>query len=275
MSRNIAIGIVTYNPDGNLISRLSLSLASGFDLYVFDNSPENKIINVFCRNRQNCKYFTCGKNVGLGFGLSTICAQAYYDSYPALLFFDQDTIFDRSTLGFVEDMFINKGNLAAHYSAIIFNSKNVDNVNTGSNFLLKDVLIAINSGSLYFLENLKKLNWHNESYFVDCVDYEFCLNSNNHGFKIAECSNTPGFDHKSEQGDVQYIIFGKKCQLRKYSPRRVFDTIYENTRLFFAAVRTGNRSFSYAIMRSLAIYLLFQVVVRLVNISKTKKEIQK
>ena len=157
----------------------------------------------------------------------------------------------------------------------MFNSKNSANVGVASRFMFKDVLMSINSGSLYFLENLNKLNWYNESYFVDCVDYEFCLNSNNHGFKIGECSNTPGFDHKSEQGDFEYMIFGKMRQIRKYSLNRVFDYIYASTRLFFTAVKTCNRLFSFAIIRLLAIYLLFQVIVRLINISITKKEISK
>lgn len=273
--RKIAIGIVTYNPTPSLTLRLDLTLALGFALYIFDNSPQNGIVRDFCKSQNNCRYLTCGKNVGLGFGISSICAQAYYDSYPALLFFDQDTIFDHSTLDFVEELYINKCNMAEHYSAIIFNSKDFDRVNTGNKFLLKDVLMSINSGSLYFLENLKKLDWYNESYFVDCVDYEFCLNSSNHGFKIAECSNTPGFDHESEQGDFENKIFGKSVRLRKYPTRRVFSTIYASTRLFFAALKKGNKLFSFAIMRSLLIYLLIQVKARLINISITKKEISK
>lgn len=268
--RKIAIGIVTYNPTPSLTSRINLALVSGFTLYIFDNSPQNGTVRDFCKSHNNCKYLTCGKNVGLGFGISSVCAQAYYDTYPALLFFDQDTIFDRSTLDFVEEFYISRGNLVEHYSAIIFNSKNVDSVNTGNKFLIKDVLLSINSGSLYFLENLKKLNWYNESYFVDCVDYEFCLNSNNHGFKIAECSNTPGFDHKSEQGDFEHRVFGKMVRLRKYPSKRIFDTIHASTRIFFAAVKKFNISFSYAIIRYLAIYLLCQGKARLINIS-TKK----
>jgi len=274
--RKIAIGIVTYNPTPSLTSRIDLALAAGFALYIFDNSPQNETVREFCKSHNNCIYITCGKNVGLGFGISSVCAQAYYDSYPALLFFDQDTIFDHSTLDFVEELYINKGNMAVHYSAIIFNSKDVDRVNTENKFLLKDVLMSINSGSLYFLENLKKLNWYNESYFVDCVDYEFCLNSSNHGFKIAECSNTPGFDHKSEQGDFENRIFGKLVRLRKYPPRRVFSTIYASTSIFFTAVRTGNQSFSLAIIRSLIIYLLIQVKARLIDIfTKGKRNFEK
>jgi hypothetical protein len=40
--RKIAIGIVTYNPNKTLISRLELTITFGF-FYIFDNSPENII----------------------------------------------------------------------------------------------------------------------------------------------------------------------------------------------------------------------------------------
>ena len=267
MDRKIAIGVVTYNPSGNLISRLSLALASGFILYIFDNSPEDGIVQNFRNNRQTCRYFTCGKNVGLGFGISTVCAQAYYDSFPALIFFDQDTIFNRRTLDFIEDFYINNANIASNYSAIVFNSKNSGDC-AGSNFIFKDVLLARSSGSLFFLENLKKLNWHNETYFVDCVDYGFCLNSNNNNLKIGECSMAPGFDHESEQPDVKYMVFGKERLLRKYSTKRIIDTIFASARLLITSVITKNIAFSVATIRSLAIYLYGQCVVRLINAFK-------
>ncbi len=267
MNREIAIGVVTYNPGGNLISRLSLVMASGFILYIFDNSPEDGIVQNFCNSKQACRYFTCGKNVGLGFGISTVCAQAYYDSFPALIFFDQDTIFNRSTLDFIEDFYINNANIASNYSAIVFNSKNSGDC-AGSNFIFKDVLLARNSGSLFFLENLKKLNWHNATYFVDCVDYEFCLNSNNNNLKIGECSMAPGFDHESEQPDVKYMVFGKERLLRKYPAKRIIDTISASTRLLITSITTRNFVFFTAIIRSLAIYLYWQSVVRFINVFK-------
>lgn len=271
--RKIAIGYVTYNPTPSLISRLDLALAAGFALYIFDNSPQNETVREFCKSHNNCIYLTCGKNVGLGFGISSVCAQAYYDSYSALLFFDQDTVFDKNTLDFIEDFYIYNANITNRYSSIVFNSKNIGDVGArfsdpANRFIFKDVLMAINSGSLYFLENLKKINWHNETYFVDCVDYEFCLNSNNNNLKIGECSLTPGFDHESEQGDGKYKIFGKSYSTREYSMSRIRDYISASLRLLISSVRTRNFSFAVETCRLLAGYLVYQFIARVINCSR-------
>ncbi len=268
--RKIAIGIVIYNPTPSLISRIDLSLAAGFTLYIFDNSPQNGTVEDFCRSHNNCKYITCGKNVGLGIGISSVCAQAFYDSYPALLFFDQDTVFDKSTLDFIEEFYAYNANLTNSYSAIVFNAKNIGDVVAASGapndkFIFRDVPLAINSGSLYFLENLKRINWHNETYFVDCVDYEFCLNSNIHNLKIGECSLTPGFDHVSEQGDFKYKIFGKTYSMRQYPMRRIIDYILASLRIIISSVRTRNFAFTVETCRVMAGYLVYLFRARLIK----------
>lgn len=271
--RSIAIGFVIYNPSTSLIPRMNLALESGYTLYIFDNSPKTGIVRNFCKKEANCKYITCGKNVGLGFGISSVCAQAYYDSFHALIFFDQDTIFNQSTLFFIEDFYVNHHNLESSYSSIVFNGKKVDDSDVKNENIVKDIILSISSGSLFFLENVNKLNWHNHKYFVDCVDYEFCLNSIVNNFKIGECSNTPGFDHVTEQADVKYNIFGKEIMLRKYSKKRILNTIAASTRLLLASIISWNMRYSAAIMRSLVLYLNWQLVVRLIEVFKTKKRI--
>lgn len=277
MNRKIAIGVVTYKPNISLTLRLQNAIASGFSVYIFDNSPKDELIRQFCRrsNAGSVKYITCGKNVGLGFGISSVCAEAYYDSYPALIFFDQDTVFDSSTLDFIEDFYINNTNMASNYSAVVFDSKKSGDSDKGNKFKFRDVLLARSSGSLFFLENLNKLNWHNEKYFVDCVDYEFCLRSNNNNFKIGECLTTPGFDHESDQPDVKYMILGKERLLREYSIKRIFDTTFASMKLFFTSIANMNFVFSYVIIRSFALYLYWQILVRIINVFKLKKWILK
>lgn len=265
MSRTIAIGLVIYQPGPRLLSRLQLALESGFAVYVFDNSPQKRDVREFCRNRANCTYVTCGKNLGLGIGISAVCAQAYYDSHSALLFFDQDTVFRESTLVFIENFYKQNSDLASSYSAIVFNAAKLDSARNKGEAMVKDVLMAISSGSLFFLDNLRKLNWHNERYFVDCVDYEFCLNSSNNNLKIGECSITPGFDHRSEQPDERYLIFGKERLIRKYSGRRILDTLSASARLIITSITTGNRRFLVGMVRSVSIYVTFQVLVRLID----------
>lgn len=268
IEKKISLGFVIYKAEITLVDRIKLASSLGFKCYIFDNSPDDQTYNKIFKRSTNCTYSTVGKNVGLGFGISGVCAQAYYDGSDALLFFDQDTVFNSSTLDFIEDFYIKRKILEDTYSSVVFNAKNIIHNKEQSQFEIKNVLLAISSGSLFFLKRLKEINWHNHTYFVDCVDYEFCLNSNNHNLKVGECSNTPGFDHISEQADSEYFIFGKKRMMRKYSFSRIKDTTTASLRLFITSIFTLNPRFAYAIMRSVGIYLFFQFLVRILNFFK-------
>lgn len=271
MKRKIAIGLVIYNSNASLIFRLQEIIKLGFSVYIFDNSPDNDSTRVFAQkyDHKTLRYITCGKNVGLGYGITALCAEAYYEEFGALVFFDQDTVFKGETIEFIENFYTNNQSLKSSYSTIVFNSKN------HGNNKIKDVLLAISSGSMFFLENLKKINWHNEKYFVDCVDYEFCLRSNNNNLKIGEYSSTPGFDHESEQPDVKYMFFGRAVLLRKYSAARMVDAISASVKLIGASIRTINFVFAYTMARSLFLYVSFQVLARIVSLYQHKKEISK
>ena len=260
--KKIAIGFVVYNPSINLIYRLQETLLLGFTVYIFDNSPEKSIIRNFIKGRGSIKYATSGKNLGLGIGLSTICAQAYYDDCPALVFFDQDTFFSAETLIAIEKYYINNQHLVSNYSSVVFNSRNIGQKNNGFVNCFEDVLLSRNSGSLFFLENVKRMNWHNEKYFVDGVDYEFCLNSQLNNYRIGEYSCTPGFDHAVEQGDKKYKFFGKTYSMRKYSWYRIMDTAHSSVKLIFRSVFHGKIQFAVRITRLLSIYIVTQLLVR-------------
>jgi rhamnosyltransferase len=211
------------------------------------------------------------KNVGLGLGMASVCAQAYYDGHSALLFFDQDTIFKSDTLSFIEEFYINRPDLSTKYSAITFNAKKFQSLTNIDSQHIKNVLLVINSGSLFFLGNLKKLNWHNEKYFVDCVDYEFCLNSKISGFEIGGFSFTPGFDHSSEQDDTSYQVFGRTYSMRAYSITRIYDTCSASLKLMLKSIATAQIKFFFVIFRLLAIYIATQLFVRIFGWLFTKR----
>lgn len=262
-----ALGIVVYGPGKQLLDRLQTAHRCGLDLYIYDNSPDNDLVRNYCRETTRCHYLTAGKNVGLGIGIASISALAYYDKHDALLFFDQDTVFGAETLAFIAEFFVQQRALCVGYSAIVFNAKQLAD-SLGERFAVRDVLLAISSGSLFFLENLKRLKWHNTSYFVDCVDYEFCLNSANNQLRIGECQHLPGFDHQAEQDDISYSIFGQKRSLRAYKLRRIVDTTTASIRLLIAATASGNTRYFVAILRSYLLYILWQIVARLVKFLK-------
>lgn len=268
MDERFAVGLVVYGPPGDLIGRLQLLRRLGEPLYVFDNSPQDPRVRDALRGFEGATYITAGKNLGLGVGLSAICAQAHYDSFANLLFFDQDTVFDQDTLDFV-GRFIREagGRFAGRYSAVVFASGDQDTPGRASDgdWQVTDVTFAISSGSLFFLQQLKALGWHNETYFVDGVDYELCLRSRAAGLKVGRCGDAPGFDHVSGQPDRRIRLLGRDLSVRRYSAARIRDAIGAYVRLFFSSVRLGQWRFAGGVLRSCAIYLTGQVMARIVR----------
>ena len=260
----IALGLVVYNPPSSLLKRMALAMSAGWDVFIYDNSPVEGEIRSFCTGHESCRYFTAGKNVGLGYGMSAITAQAYYSGYSSLLFFDQDTGFNLNTLAFIERFYAMNGSMADAYSSVVFNTKYAGSGPSEAEFVTRDVLLSINSGSLYFLDNVRKLNWFNETFFVDCVDYEFCLRSSEARMKTAACVNTPGYDHVTEQDDASYFVFGQSRRLRRYSRSRVIGSILAMTRLCWAATIRLNGRYFFVFVRYLMLFIFWQIVVRFI-----------
>jgi rhamnosyltransferase len=261
-AKNFAVGFVIYSPPPEFLARIEWLGRNGYRVYIYDNSPEQGATREAVKNLENVVYATAGKNLGLGIGLSTVCAQAYYDSAGALLFFDQDTVFDASTLEFV-GRFCSEAQVEfqTSYTAVVFGS---GGSRSGRAYGICDVKLAISSGSLFFLDSLKSLGWHNETYFVDGVDYELCLRSLARNLKIGRCPDTPGFDHVSGQPDVTVRVFGKPLLLRRYRLSRIADTTLAYSRVFFAALRLGQLKFAGSMFRSYAIYVYGQIIARII-----------
>ena len=260
----MAIGFVIYGPEKSFYERLELIDKVGAPFYVYDNSPEIVDAKVRMESLLHGRYLSSGKNQGLGVGLSDLCQSAYKENFDGLLFFDQDTGFNLKTISFIQSfMNQNIGHLLEKYSAITFSGAQSNTSKKGNDELFADVDFAINSGSIFILKNLKKLGWHNKSYFVDGVDYEFCLRSHIAGFKIGKFFNTPCFDHESEQPDRVVTIFGKKLLVRRYSASRMQDTLHSYVRLIYTSIASFELTYAFLFVRSMSIYLFGQILSRL------------
>lgn len=132
----------------------------------------------------------------------------------------------------------------------------------GTDHRLVEQLLAISSGMLFVLDNVARMGWHNPRYFVDGVDYEFCLRARARGYKIAVCSGAPGFDHVTDQADKDHVLFGRPLRLRKYPWRRVFDSLGAYARLSLTSLGRGDLRGLGAVVRSMTIYILAQCLAR-------------
>ena len=260
----IAIGFVIYRPESSFYERLELIEKAGISFYVYDNSPEIPYAKLKIESLLHARYISSGKNEGLGVGLSDLCQGAYQEDFDGLLFFDEDTGFHLKTISFIQSfMNENIGYLLEKYSAVAFSGAQSNTSKKGNDKLFFDVDFAINSGSLFILKNLEKLGWHNKSYFVDGVDYEFCLCSHIAGFRVGKYFDTPYFDHESEQPDRVVTIFGKRLLVRRYSASRIQDALHSYLRLIYTSITSFELTYAFLFVRSMSIYLFGQILSRL------------
>lgn len=258
-----AIGLVIYFPEESLIKRIDLMVELGYKVYVFDNSAFVSKYSRAIQKTPNITYLTAGKNVGIGFSLATLCATAYAHGQLNLLFLDQDTGISQQTLKFISATSqCLPIDILQEYAALVFNGKIADNSS------IQEVPLAISSGSLFNLSVLKKIGWHNENYFVDCVDYEFCIRARRHGFKIGQISNTPDFDHVTEQPDRCINIIGRRVLVRRYSASRIKDTLGAYTKLIAGGIFSNSLSDTLMLIRSASIYIGNQLIANLIKEKK-------
>lgn len=259
--QDLAIGFVTFRPDPSFYDRVALACGMGLQVFVFDNAPTaTDHARLGTPEQRYLHYTTAGNNVGLGVGLSVVCASAYAHGCEYLLFFDQDTRFTADTLDYARSLLQRHvAQMKASHAAMMLQAPR----GGSADHQPIDTLLAISSGTLFFLRNVARIGWHNPRYFVDGVDYEFCLRARSRNYRIAVCSGAPGFDHVSDQADTTRILFGRHLRLRKYPRSRLVDSLSAYVRLAATSLGRGDLRALYSVVRSMAIFVLGQSLARL------------
>lgn len=266
----LVIGVVTFNPTKQSVDRIFWLTSIGFKVFIFDNSVlvnkdfEDRLIkntNVYFESRE--------KNLGLGYGITSICKNAYRKDFRMIFFLDQDTSIAEQSMNFLQSFLLEHTNLANTFASITFDSSPGKFDNQGKAFI-EEVSFTINSGTLFFLENLKQIGWHNKNYFVDCVDYEFCLRARHNKLKIGKFYGIPGFNHQLEQPDITYKFFNKELRIRRYGKKRILDTVSGYFKLLYSALTYFEILYFFLMLKSFFIYLFGQVFAALF-IPKDKK----
>ena len=252
---HFCLGIVTFNPPEKIISKIEIALLNGLDVFIYDNSSKDSFFKNLSHYK-NFHYFQNKHNVGLGLALRELCMTAHKEKYVGMLYFDQDTNFSKETLDFIENYFYKNKFIFNKVGSFFFNNK------TSIHASKRRILIH-NNGTLFNLSNLKKINWHDKSYFLDCIDYKYCLDCELAKQEIIEVMNTPGLDHLVDQDGELIPIFGKKFSLcRVYSGQRFIDTLHKGFKIFFTAILNLRFYFGILIARFLIIYIIFQIYAR-------------
>lgn len=248
-----------------------MALSRNYKIFLFDNSPGSSFIPAEVLDNSNLFYFTFHKNAGIGAALRFMGSYAYNNDFDFLLYFDQDTIFSDLTLEYVEN-FLNLSIENRTFSfeglfSITFRDGIIKNAAregeiSSTYFTIHRTDLTISSGTVFEIEKLKKIGWHDDSYFIDGVDYFICLLAQKNGFYVAEIFDTPGLDHKTDQGDISCKIFSKVIRARRYPAYRIKNYLISSVKLIAMATKMRSRT-AIVLVRMLFLYIIVQLVMYL------------
>ena len=274
MNNKFAIGFILYKPTNETIDRIIEFSNLGFTIFIYDNDFSSSFENLF--NDLNIKYYTKNKNVGLSIALHCLCLNAKLAGFHSLLYFDQDTFFNKKTILFINEYLESLLNtqyvslnsvVCTTFRDLPLKHKTWNNLNAIilNNQTLHSVYFTINSGSMYMLDKFFNYNWFDHSYFVDGVDYAFCINSKKNNYLILEIYNVPGLDHDLEQGNDFIKLFGKTYRGRPYNFKRNLDFVGAHLKLILKSFSLFSPKATLLLFKSITYYLITQLIFKIIK----------
>lgn len=192
-------GMVTlYNPTNDDIKNINTYIDDIDVLYVIDNT-EGKDNKDKLPNNKKIKYIFNNENIGVATALNIAAEKAREEGYEWLLTMDQDTkVKDGVIKGLKEDIIKQDMSKVAILTPW-HNTKNV--YDKKPDYRFDDPHDVMTSANILNLEILKKLGGFIDWFFIDGIDFEYCMRLHKAGYKILRDNNLE-VDHSL--GDIFY-----------------------------------------------------------------------
>lgn len=238
MTRGIAAGIVTFNPD---IQRLTESLKALYrqveTIYIYDNGSINfSDIEVLSNKFGNTQLFFSESNKGIAYALNRIYEEAIKDSYKWLLTLDHDSIVPHNIVEEFTKCFGKFKDIGVICPFIFDKRRTVPLMTAHEEY--ESTNFCMTSGSLVNLEIWELIGRYDEWLFIDLVDDDFCAKLIVNGFKIIRV-NKIKLNHElghltrskyarliNKVADVSGIEFLRKLEYkREVNPLRLYYSI--------------------------------------------------
>jgi rhamnosyltransferase len=231
-------------------------LDAGYEAIVYDNTDEPVAGFENLVEYNNLKLFQNGQNAGLGKALNLLMRYAQEKAFAFALYFDQDTLFSLQSLRYIAMWLDEFYGQYDGFAAIRFSSEEHNEIVQ----LLRAAFarLMISSGSLFQLEALQKAGWHDENYFVEGVDYKFCLDAHHAGFRLGEVRHCPDIDHESLQPLEKSRMFGHEIIYRRYPMQRHLRFVGALLRLSGSALMRAELRYGFIFFRNIFTHLVAQ-----------------
>ena len=228
--------MVVYNPDSTLEQNIKALLNEVGRLVVVDNCSEPSI-----RSRVEGLAATCNfeviwnkENIGLAAGLNIgIRSALANEQYQWIATFDQDS---RVFPGFGETIlaaysvcqFRDKVALIAPHHVPSLEVSNEQPPHDGLQF--QEITVALQSGSLFSRSAFKDVGLFDEAFFIDYVDFEFCLRLRKHRFRLIEATESPIYHRVGTP--TRHKFLGIRCTVFNHNPLRRYYAARNRLRVY-------------------------------------------
>lgn len=182
--------VILYNPNKqDVIKNIGTYLPYIDRLYLIDNSL-NDNHSLFQNIDNKIVYLWNGGNIGIAAALNNAAKKAIDEGYDWLLTMDQDSQFKDDSLSclkkYIEDY---KSDISKLAIVSPFHDTVLNDGNYPDSHSIDKPIIVMTSGNLVNLNAYKTINGFKEWYFIDCVDFDFCLNLIRHGYEIHQVNH--------------------------------------------------------------------------------------
>lgn len=271
LSSTLSVGLVAYYPDDSFFSTIQIFINHGFRVSVYNNgitSEQKDRLYGLVLPDSGIKVLGVGSNDGLGKSISELSKYSLNEKDDYILILDQDTLITDEFLHTLNSLDVMS--LFAHNYSTLQIISEMDKRYKNKVFV-EEVVLNINSGSIFNLKLCSKINFHDESFFVEGVDYDFCIRSRNAGYKVGIIHGIKGLDHFSNQDGYVKKIFNKNFNVRVYPKSRVLDFYRSHTKLLMQSLRTMDFSASFIFAKHMVNFVITNIISKVITLIREKK----
>ena len=246
LMKNVCGVTVLYNADNKVIANIESYIHDLDQLYVVDNSePVDESLIDNLKALPNCTYISNNGNQGIANALNVGAKYATAAGATWLLTMDQDSKFEPGEFLKLIEYTTNRDDKTTGLVSPFHKTK----ISVEPKTKIDEVLTTMTSGNLISLYAWKVIGGFDEDYFIDAVDWDYCLRLTSNNFKVIRL-NTVHLNHNL--GNVtKHTAFSRKdvMVLNYNSTRRYYIT--RNKLMIIAKYRKLYPSFSKGVFKSL------------------------
>jgi len=213
-------GVTLFYPNTSELEEI-LNYEQCFErVYLYDNTEgeQAKLNRGYFEGKSKFIYISNQINNGLSIAFNNMCKQAIKDEFDFICLFDQDSVISNNDLlkmrTFIESY--GQSSVAIYAPEIVYAHSNEHKKVSTKEEQTEELDWVITSGSFINLSIYDEIGGFDENYFIDRLDYDYCIMVRKSGYKIVKVNKIYLFQKLGESIKKWGIEFSEHSPIRHY-----------------------------------------------------------